>query len=80
MRIEEVLQIKEQMLGDYSVQAVDGRALHEALGIKGRFRDWIPQKLVEACAILGKDYISERRENSRAVGGGGTGEGMESCR
>lgn len=63
--IAEVLQIKEQMLGDYSVQAVDGEALHEALGIKGRFRDWMPSKLVEAGAILGTDYTKEVRENNR---------------
>ena len=65
MNIEEVLQIKEQMLGDYSVQAVDGQSLHDALEIKARFRDWMPAKLVEAGAIVDRDYLKEMRENNR---------------
>lgn len=65
MKIEEVLQIKEQMMGDYSVQAVDGQSLHEALEIKSRFRDWMPSKLIESGAVLGKDYTREMRENDR---------------
>lgn len=56
MNIEEVLQIKEQMLGDYSVQAVDGRALHEALGVKREFNKWIKERLLDAGAALGTDY------------------------
>lgn len=66
MPIEQILQIKEHMMGDYSVQAVDGRALHEALGIRTRFRDWMPRKLIEASAILGQDYSESRRSNLSA--------------
>jgi phage anti-repressor protein len=68
MNIEEVLQIKEQMLGDYSVQAVDGRSLYDALEIKARFRDWMPTKLIEAGAILDKDYTTYEREKIRSGG------------
>lgn len=68
MNIEEVLQIKEQMLGDYTVQAVDGRALHEALGIKTKFRDWMKRKLQDVGGVEGEDYQIDARPN---LSGGG---------
>lgn len=45
MNIEQVLQIKEQMLGDYSVQAVSGRALHKALESGKDYMPWIRSKI-----------------------------------
>lgn len=68
MNIEEVLQIKEQMLGDYRVQAVDSRELALALGSKRKkHRDWCSD-MVDQCKLKeGADYVKEygAREDGR---------------
>lgn len=67
MRIEEVLQIKEQMLGDYSVQAVDSRQLQEALGSKRKHRNWCLDVIDKCRLVDSKDYTKEHgdREDGR---------------
>ena len=57
MKIEEVLQIKEQMMGDYSVQAVSARSLHEALESARDYGTWVKAKIKSLKMVLGKDYV-----------------------
>jgi len=55
--IAEILQIKEQLIGDYTVQAVDARSLKRALDSKEKFSRWIISK-IDACNLSeGIDYV-----------------------
>lgn len=57
MRIEEVLQIKEQMLGDYSVQAVSARSLHQALGLVKAYTTWIASRIKALHLQVDSHYV-----------------------
>lgn len=61
MRIEEVLQIKEQMLGDYSVQAVSCRSLYDALGLIKDYGAWMKKRITSMGLVEGEDYHLEVR-------------------
>lgn len=52
-----LLQIKEHMMGDYSVQAVDGRALWKALEVKRDFTNWMKDKIAACELELNQDYL-----------------------
>lgn len=49
--IAQVLQLDAQLLGDYSVKAVNGRELHQALGVGRKFSTWI-QYQCERCILI----------------------------
>lgn len=69
MRIEEVLQIKEQMLGDYSVQAVSARALYIALGLTKDYGVWIKKRISSMGLVEHEDYeiVATRLPSGRVV-------------
>ena len=56
MSIADVLQIKNQMLGDYTVQAVSGRALHGALGLVKAYTTWIASRIKALHLQVGVHY------------------------
>lgn len=69
--IAEILQIKEQLIGDYTVQAVDGRQLQKALGSNRDFSSWIKSKILDCDLTQSIDYTSSllpiSGEQSRGV-------------
>lgn len=54
--IGSILQIKEQMMGDYSVQAVDARSLHKALGVGKFFANWIKDVIKHLNLVENTNY------------------------
>ena len=56
LEIAKVLQLDAQLLGDYSVKAVNGRHLQAALGNIKKHTDWAPQQISSLSLVQGKDF------------------------
>lgn len=54
--IATILQLDAQLLGDYSVKAVNGRNLQSALGNSRKHTDWAQQQVSSLSLEQGKDY------------------------
>lgn len=54
--IATILQLDAQLLGDYSVKAVNGRQLQEGLGNVKKHTDWAQQQVSALSLVQGKDY------------------------
>lgn len=55
--IAEILQIKQHLIGDFTVQAVDGRQLQIALGSGRDFSSWIKSKILDCDLDKGRDFV-----------------------
>lgn len=54
--IASVLQLDAQLLGDYSIKAVNGRQLQEALGNVKKHTVWASQQVSHLSLVQGVDY------------------------
>jgi len=54
--VASVLQLDAQLLGDYSVKAVNGRQLQESLGNVKKHTSWATQQISTLSLVQGKDY------------------------
>lgn len=54
--IKALLPIEEQG----AKQLVNARMLHEFLGVKTRFRDWLPRRIIDGSFIEDRDYVIHR--------------------
>ncbi|BBA70211.1 antA/AntB antirepressor family protein [Geobacter sulfurreducens] len=52
------------------VNAVDARELHEALGVKRQFADWIKSQIVQAMLVDGVDYCLTHADVKQTGRGG----------
>lgn len=62
--IASALQIKEQMIGNYKVQAVDGRQLWNALGVKTRFTDQAKDQIANNGYVENVDWTVNKISTS----------------
>lgn len=67
--ISSVLQLKEHLMGDYSIQAVDARALHSVLGVKKKFTDWFSEQVERLQLIESQDFKFIQSDGKNPLGG-----------
>lgn len=55
--MQELVPIRQATLNAGEVNAVDARELHEALGVKRQFANWIKEQIANAMLVDGVDYV-----------------------
>lgn len=56
--MNELINITTAKIGEEEVNAVNARQLHEKLGVKTQFKDWMPRRIEEFGFEEGKDFRS----------------------
>lgn len=61
-----MIPILKQTIGNENVHCVNARELHEKLGVKTRFNDWIARRISETMAVEGEDYFYSNLSNGHS--------------
>lgn len=64
--MERMIPILKQTIGNENVHCVHARELHEKLGVKTRFNDWIARRISETMAVEGEDYFYSNLSNGHS--------------
>lgn len=56
--MDEIINITRTTINEEEVNAVNARELHEKLGVKTQFKDWMPRRIEEFGFEEGKDFSS----------------------
>lgn len=63
-----LITVAQAKIGGISVQAVDARDLHEALGVKRDFTNWVKQQVTRLRLIADRDYLLAQKGEQVASG------------
>ena len=66
--MNQIIKISPLSMGGEEVNSVNARELHEALGVKKPFTQWIEPKLKDTMLDEGVDYVSSNQKVKREVG------------
>lgn len=66
--MNELVKIRQEVIGDKEVNAIDARALHEFLENKMHFSDWIKSRVKKYDFIEGTDYALHKKMMPKTVG------------
>lgn len=63
--MNELINITKTTINDEEVNAVNARELHDKLGVKTRFKDWMPRRIDEYGFEEGRDFTVLKNERGR---------------
>lgn len=67
--MNELINITTATINDEEVNAVNARELHEKLGVKTQFKDWMPRRIDEYGFEEGRDFTVLKNERGRNANG-----------
>lgn len=67
--MQELIKLSQQTIDNREVNAVNARELHEFLGVRSRFNDWIRERISECGFIENQDFVSFTANSVKPRGG-----------
>ena len=67
--MNEIINITTATINNEEVNAVNARELHEKLGVKTQFKDWMPRRIEEYGFEEGRDFTVLKNERGRNANG-----------
>ena len=67
--MNEIINITKTTINNEEINAVNARELHEKLGVKTQFKDWMPRRIEEYGFEEGRDFTVLKNERGRNANG-----------